>query len=185
MIAKSGNSASRTRSLSDNEACFHTTGSKGPSYLEARLWRLGIQTPHGRPRHPQTQGKVERFHETLQKEYSPQLKERDPLRMQQALDAYKADYNWVRPHEAIANKIPGAVYTASLKPRPELLPEVAHPEGAALRRVDQNGRFKKKGIFYQIGVGLAREQVALVPSEDGILVVYAGREFARLEELRV
>lgn len=171
--------------LTDNEACFHTTGSRGPSYLEARLWRLGIATPHGRPRHPQTQGKVERFHGTMQQDLGKQLKERDPERMQRLLDAFREDYNWARPHEALDNRIPGAVYSPSLKLRPEQLPEPTHPQGAEIRRVDDNGRFKKQGVFYQIGVGLAREHVALLPSKEGIAVIYAGRAFALLHDLKV
>jgi transposase InsO family protein len=171
--------------LTDNEACFHTRGSMGPSYLEARLWRLEISTLHGRPRHPQTQGKVERFHRSMEQDLGSLLKERDPVRMQKTLDAYKEDFNWARPHEACANRFPGAVYTAPSRRRPERLPDVVHPEGAQLRRVDDNGRFKREGSLYQIGRGLAKEQVALLPTPEGIVVVYAGKEFALLQDLKV
>jgi len=121
----------------------------------------------------------------MQKDIGHHLKERDPLILQQRLDAYREDYNWARPHEAIQNKLPGVIYTPSAKPRPDKLPEVVHPEGAEIRRVDDNGRFKKQGSFYQIGTGLAREMVALVTKPEGIVVVYAGREFALLKDLKV
>src|ERR1700694_2719882 len=55
--------------LSDNGSCFNSARSLGgPTPFQARLWLLGIRTTHGRPYHPQTQGKVERFHRTMQQE---------------------------------------------------------------------------------------------------------------------
>jgi transposase InsO family protein len=170
--------------LTDNEGCFHTTGVKGPSFLEARLWRLGIQTPHGRPGHPQTQGKVERFHRTMQHELGERLKERDPVRIQRILDDYRNDYNWNRPHESLAQRKPGALYIPPLTPRPQTLPEPQHPPQAEIRKVGSNGRFKRKGDFYYLGRGLAADTVAIVDTPQGLAVTYAGHTFALLEELK-
>lgn len=170
--------------LTDNEGCFHTTGVKGPSFFEARLWRLGIRTPHGRPGHPQTQGKVERFHGTMQREIGPRLKERDPKRMQTLLDAYRQEYNWDRPNEAIGNRKPGSLYTPPEKARPQMLPEVQHPEQAEIRKVGPTGRFKRKGVTYYLGRGLANDTVAILETPQGLAVTYAGNPFALLEELK-
>jgi transposase InsO family protein len=169
--------------LSDNEACFHTTGVKGPSFFEARLWRLGIRTPHGRPGHPQTQGKVERFHGTMQRELGRLLKERDPDRMQRLLNDYRDDYNWNRPHESIGNRKPGSLYTPPRRTRPQAMPDVQHPEQAEIRKVGPNGRLMRKGISYYLGRGLANDTVAILTTPMGLAVSYAGNTFALLEEL--
>jgi transposase InsO family protein len=171
--------------LTDNEGCFHSRSSKGPSFLEARLWRLGIDTCHGRPGHPQTQGKVERFHRTMERELGASMRPPEPKAAQEALDSYREDYNWSRPHEAVGMKPPGVVYVPAGKARPERLPEAVHPEGSEVRKVDSCGRFVRKGVRYQPGRGLAGEAVALVEKDEGLVCVYAGKVFAKLEELRV
>ncbi len=56
------------RILADNGQPWGTCGNGGLTRLEAWLIRLGIDVTHGRPYHPQTQGKVERFHQTLRAE---------------------------------------------------------------------------------------------------------------------
>jgi hypothetical protein len=167
--------------LTDNEHCFHSVQSKGPSWLEARLWRLGIQTLHGRPGHPQTQGKAERFHRTLQEELGPLL--RDAERVDQALEAFRLHYNWERPHAALGDKVPGSRWQPSPRSMPDTLPEPQYPDGAELRKVCSQGRFKRHGKLYQVGRGLAGEHVALVEHEDGLWACYAHVPFARLEHL--
>jgi transposase InsO family protein len=180
-----GNTGLPDALLTDNEGCFHTTDAKGPSFLECRLWRLGIKTPHGRARHPQTQGKVERFHRTLEEKLGPDLRQSCPIKVQRILDEFRNDYNWNRPHDSLLGRKPGAVYTVSSRKRPAELPPLVHSEGAELRRVDANGRFMRKGVHYYLGRGLIHETVAIVESERGLAVEYAQKQFALLEELRV
>lgn len=60
--------------LTDNGSCFSGTWGGGPNNLEVKLWRLGIRTIQGRPYHPQTQGKVERFHRTVNEELGALLR---------------------------------------------------------------------------------------------------------------
>ena len=171
--------------LSDNESCFHSTHSLGPSYLEAKLWRLGIKTPHGRPAHPQTQGKVERFHRTMQQELGVSLRGPDPDKTSRLLEAFQNDYNWARPHESLNGRLPGSVYRVSEVPRPDQIPEATHPDGAELRRVGKNGLFKRKGISYRPGTGVGGDYVALLETERGLEVSYANRTFALLHQLKV
>jgi transposase InsO family protein len=171
--------------LTDNEPCFHTSYGTGFSFFEARLLRLGIDSFHGRPAHPQTQGKVERFHRTMEDELQGLGRQKDPQKVQILLDKFADDYNWNRPHESLQNRRPGTVYQASQKKRPSLLPEAAVPQGAELRRIDHNGRFKRKGIAYYLGRGLACETVALVSTAQGLTVTYANKEIALLDHLQV
>ena len=168
--------------LSDNEHCFHCRYSRGPSLLEAKLWRLGISTHHGRPGHPQTQGKVERFHRTLQEDKGKDL--RNPTQVDNALATFRQEYNWLRPHQAIELQTPGKLYKPSPRPRPSTLPESVPPSGCPVRIVDGTGTFKYQGHRYKAGKGLIGEQVALVESDGETFIQYANHKFATLSQTR-
>ncbi len=171
--------------LTDNESCFAEISRCGPSRLEAQLWLLGIDTGHGRPRHPQTQGKVERFHRTLEDEFGPWL--RQPC-IQDARMAYRAmldDYNYCRPHEAIGMRCPGSLYTPSQRRRPHRMPVHEPPEGAVLRKVDASGKFVWKGQRYRAGHGLAGEFVEIREGQDDWEVYFAGRKFNTISGAKV
>jgi transposase InsO family protein len=99
------------RFLSDNANAYKHT-------LAAAVGALGVDHRHGRPYHPQTQGKVERFHQTLQKwlRAQPQTGTLDQLQTQ--LDEFCNIYNHQRPHRAINRRTPASVYTATPKAGP-------------------------------------------------------------------
>lgn len=171
--------------LTDNEPCFADIQRYGPSKLEARLCLLGVRMIHGRPAHPQTQGKVERFHLTVQETLGNAL--RQP-RLQDAKAVYAAfvhDYNFERPHEAIGQRCPSQVYTPSPRKRPRQMPVHEPPSGALLRVVGCDGRFRYKGKLYRAGYGLIGESVVLQEEQDGYGVAYAGWRFASLADLEV
>jgi transposase InsO family protein len=107
--------------LSDN--AFGARGHGGaPSWLEARLERLGVPHPHGRPYHPQTQGKVERYHRTLGREALGRLDAGQPDEAaQRALDGWREEYNRERPHEGVGNAVPADRWRPSDRPRPPAL----------------------------------------------------------------
>ncbi|MGV3613964.1 MAG: integrase core domain-containing protein [Fimbriimonas sp.] len=169
--------------LSDNEHCFHSRQSKGPSFLEARLWRLGVKTFHGRPGHPQTQGKVERFHKTLGETVGSETL-RSESRVRTALREFREEYNWVRPHDAIGGVPPGVRYGWAIRRRPEALPEATLPQGAETRKIGAEGRFRRQGVPYHVGRGLAGETIALVEKEGELWGHYAGVDFVRLQDIR-
>ncbi|MBX6311771.1 MAG: transposase [Isosphaeraceae bacterium] len=93
---------------------------------------LGIRPAHGRPYHPQTQGKIERFHGTLEAELWPYAC-RDALEPFAAnLEAFRPVYNALRPHEALGDKPPVTRWwPSSDRRRPDRVPEVSYPAGAA------------------------------------------------------
>jgi transposase InsO family protein len=174
-----------TAILTDNEPCFADIQRYGPSKLEAKLCLLGVRMLHGRPAHPQTQGKVERFHLTVKDELGDRL--RQP-RIEDARVVYAAfvhDYNFERPHEALNQRYPGQVYTPSQRKRPRQMPVHEPPPGALLRVVGCDGRFRYKGKLYRAGYGLIGEQVVLQEEEHGLGVVYAGWRFAALADIEV
>lgn len=165
--------------LTDNEGCFASNRGRGPGPLETWLWRLGIRTLQGRPRHPQTQGKVERFHRTVELELGPNLRQPDA---ELAIPYYKSflvQYNWERPHEAIDMRVPGELYRPSPRPRPDKLPP-AEIFGEA-RKVDVSGMFTFKCKRYRVGRGLGGELVDIRDEN----VFYAKVHLGPLQELEV
>src|ERR1039457_7479264 len=88
-----------------------------PGVTEQELFSLGIEAKHARPYHPQTCGKVERFHQTMKKFLAMQ-DIKSPKQLQRQLDRFVDYYNEVRPHRGIGRKTPAAVYNAREKAVP-------------------------------------------------------------------
>ena len=90
--------------LTDNGMVFTTRpsgGKGGRNHLEAELRRLGVRQKNGKPNHPQTQGKVERFQQTLKKWLRAQPAQPGTLsELQALLDAFTSTYNTKRPHRS-------------------------------------------------------------------------------------
>ena len=104
--------------LSDNGLIFTTQRHHHVAGVtEQELFALGIEAKHARPYHPQTCGKVERFHQTMKKFLAMQ-DINSPKQLQRQLDRFVAYYNEVRPHRGIGRKTPAAVYSAREKAGP-------------------------------------------------------------------
>jgi hypothetical protein len=106
--------------LTDNGMVFTTRfsgGRGGRNGLEADLRRLGIRQKNGRPNHPQTQGKVERFQQTLKNWLAAQpAQPADLAQLQALLDAFTAVYNHQRPHRSLPHRAtPATSYAARPK----------------------------------------------------------------------
>jgi transposase InsO family protein len=156
--------------LCDN--AFNNNRGYGPTQLQARLWRLGVGTTHGRPSHPQTQGKVERFHRTLEEEYHGLLYQHSLEAARIAFRELRFDYNWERPHQALGMRKPGPVYTPSRRKRPDCLPPIIVPEGAVTRKVDIEGKIHYHGRRLMAGRGLIGEWVEIRHAPNGEPIVY-------------
>jgi transposase InsO family protein len=169
--------------LCDNGDGFNNTVSLGPTPFQAWLWRLGVMTMHGRSCHPQTQGKVERFHRMLEAEWKQELRQREVGEARRLWPGIVSDYNWVRPHEALGGRVPGAVYELSLRKRPARLPEAVIAHGAVARKVDEMGRIRYKGRAYRAGRGLAGQWVELREDEGGLVIFYANHRIAPLQDV--
>jgi transposase InsO family protein len=168
--------------LCDNGDGFNSVTSLGPTRFQANLWLLGITTTHGRPHHPQTQGKVERFHRTLTElvDEVGGLEAACPL-----LEPWRQAYNWVRPHEALGQQVPGSVYVSSAQSRPARLPKHEAQTGAVMRKVDCAGRISYRNQTYLASKGLAGDWVQIREEEAGEALYYAGVRIASLELLKV
>ncbi|HVB00391.1 MAG TPA: IS481 family transposase [Acidimicrobiales bacterium] len=141
--------------LSDNGCIFTAHYRGGRTGMETELYSLGITFKHGKPYHPQTQGKVERYHQTLKKWLRRQRPANSIAELQRDIDRFVRYYNEVRPHQAkectplIAwNERDKAVPTREgIKLTPET--RVRHD------RIDSAGKFtlRYKSKLHHIGVG--------------------------------
>jgi transposase InsO family protein len=160
--------------LTDNGAVYTSRFTGGRNAFEHLLAYLGIRQKNGAPGHPQTQGKVERFHQTLKRWLGQQPAPRTLAELQTQLDAFRIAYDELRPHRAIDRMTPAEAYRA----RPK-----AHPAGRGapghvrLRYdlVDRGGRItlRRAGRLHHLGVGAAhaRRRVLAIVDEREVTVV--------------
>jgi len=106
--------------LSDNAAVFSGSPRRGRVVLESELDRLGIESKHSTPYHPQTCGKVERFHQTLKRFLQRQASAETLAHLQLQLDAFRLYYNQQRPHRSVDGRTPFQAFQARLKAGPAL-----------------------------------------------------------------
>jgi transposase InsO family protein len=144
----------------------------GLSAFDAWLIRLGIRPIHGRFYHPQTQGKVERFHGTLKREACARARHDTLEHFAADLERWRPIYNAVRPHEATGDEPPALHWRPSERARPAELPEVAYPEGSELRVVGQGGDIRWRRARVLVGSGLAGQRVRVVESGEEVEVYY-------------
>ncbi len=104
--------------LTDNGAVFTGASRKGKVLLETELEGLGIVVKHSTPYHPQTCGKVERFHQTLKRYLAKQAPAPSLAVRQLQVDTFRAYYNHHRPHRALASRTPLVAFTERLKAHP-------------------------------------------------------------------
>lgn len=161
------------RILCDNGPPWGYSGLQSFTSLAVWLLHLDVVVIHGRPWHPQTQGKDERFHRTLQRELLSTRSFNTLDDAQIAFDDWRHIYNHIRPHEAIGLVPPIARYQPSPRCYPERLPEIEYPQIDLVRTVGTRGEIKLKGHRYYIGEAFYRYPVALRPtSDEAILTVF-------------
>ena len=161
------------RLLVDNGPPWGSSGQGQHTAFTAWLIRLGITVSHGRPLHPQTQGKDERFHRTLKLELISQRPVwQDNLDVQAAFDRYRQVYNFERPHQALGYEVPGSRYAPSPRNYPARLPAIEYDSDFEVRRVHASGRVKLKGERYFVGKAFAGEPVGLLQMAELVWDVY-------------
>ncbi len=145
--------------------------------LTVWLLRLGVRVIHGRPYHPQTQGKEERFHRTLVAEVLQGRVFRDLQECQVRFDEWRVIYNHERPHEALDLAVPGSRYEPSGRSFPEQLPELEFSPTDVLRKVQKEGWFSFRGREWRISKAFRGERVGVRPTvEEGVWEVWFGRQ---------
>jgi len=159
------------RMLMDNGSPWGDDGGNPYTVFTVWLLRLGIGVSHGRPYHPQTQGKDERFHRTLAAEV---LREslRDLAHCQERFDRWRTVYNHERPHEALGLAVPASRYQASPRTFPEVLPAIEYAPDVEVRKVQQGGRLHYGGREYCIPKAFYGYPIGLRSTvQDGVMEV--------------
>jgi transposase InsO family protein len=150
---------------------WSTCSAGGWTQFTVGLMKQGIRLYLSGIRHPQTQGKVERFHGSL--EQARRLRGLpEPALRQRWLDDFRQDYNHVRPHEAIGMKTPASLWQPSPNRYHPDPPPWQYPEGAEVHRLEKTGELKLEGRRWRVAGALACEQIRLIRIEQRILVFY-------------
>ena len=142
----------------------------GTSHLALWLMKQGIGLHWSRIRHPQTQGKVERFHGALQRALDYRGGAGEDA--QAWLDEYRWEHNHVRPHEALAMQTPASRWRPSPRRYDPNPPRWQYPEDAWVRKVDCSGKLKLASRNWNISQALAGDWVQLVQIEQRVQVYY-------------
>ncbi len=143
--------------LTDNGTIFTASQVGGLGALETELLALGIASKHSRPYHPQTCGKVERFHQTVKRFIAAQDAATSKNQLQHQLDRFVTYYNEIRPHRGIGRRTPAEVFAA----REKATPSGPRIEAAGYRvrhdKVDKTGSvtLRYRSRLHHIGVGRA------------------------------
>lgn len=166
----------------DNGCPFGSPSVFGLSRLTVWFMKLGIVHDPIEPGKPQQNGSHERMHRTLKRE-TARPPAANMLAQQARFDAFRQEYNHIRPHEAIGMQTPGDVWTPAARPMPASLPEPQYAGHMHVRTVRHTGDFTFRGTFRFLSEVLAGERVALEEIDDGIWSIFLyATELARLDE---
>jgi transposase InsO family protein len=157
------------RIMSDNGSCF--TGrflSGGEAGFERDLRALGVQHIRSTPGHPQTCGKIERFHQTLKRSLDRRPRARSRRDLQRQLDEFVEYYNHERPHRALVGDTPTERWTAT----PPALPGEAIPAApnASRHTVHANNLIAWGSYRIAVGPGLVGERLLVIARDDDLAI---------------
>jgi transposase InsO family protein len=162
---------------------FSGTNGHGLTWLSVWMIKQGIRLLFAGKGHPQTSGKVERFHRTLKDRTRHRGLPTTLEEWQRWVVQFRSEYNEVRPHEAIGMKRPVEVYNhANLRPYQENPPEWEYPGGKVLK-LNRQGMLNYLGRRYFVCEALADEWVR-VDELDHLLVVTFRQTTIREIDLR-
>jgi transposase InsO family protein len=147
--------------LCDNGNPWGTAQSLGYSKFEVWLMELGILTLHGRPRHPQTQGKEERFNRSFTRECLKGKEFKDKAHAQSYFDEYRIFYNEVRPHFALDLEVPATHYQSSKKQFPNKIEVWEYESEYKLCKVKETGYFNYDGQGFFLSEAFGGKTIAV------------------------
>jgi transposase InsO family protein len=176
------------RLLSDNGIALNPTRRGYAGQLVDHLWRLGVHALTGKPHKPTTQGKNERFHQTLFRYLDKQPLAGTLTELQAQVDTFDHLYNTQRPHQGLPGRItPQQAWQATPKaeaprpkPDPPFLVQPARtrpvpepkdlPAGTRVKTLNTAGTFMLAGVHYKVAGRLAMQQVLVITDGDTITV---------------
>jgi hypothetical protein len=151
---------------------WSATNEGGLTRLSVFLLKQGIRLSYGRVRHPQTQGKVERFHRTLGERLRWWGVPTDLPAFCQALATFREEYNDVRPHEALGMQPPASRFVGSARAFVSTPTRWEYPVGSDVRQITANGLLSYAGSRFFVSQALAGEEVACTVLKRRVLVAY-------------
>jgi Integrase core domain len=168
--------------LTDN-GCIYTAAHRGGKVvMETLLETLGVTYKHSSPYHPQTCGKVERFHQTEKKFLAKQAAAGDLVELQTQLDRFVAYYNDARPHRGIGRRTPREVFNAKVKAHPHQSVPATHFR-VRHDRVDKTGcvtlRYASRLIHIGIGRAHTGQRVLFLVADRDVRVVNENGDLIR------
>jgi len=158
--------------LMDHGSPWWNMQGAGWTRLSVWLMQQGIELRFSGYRHPQTQGKVERFHGSLHRALKRRGLPPHHEDWQNWLDAFREQYNHERPHEALHMQTPVSRWRPSERrfdPEPR---RWQYPPGSWVRRVGVNGGLWLNNKRWEVSRALAEQEVALEQVGETILVRY-------------
>jgi putative transposase len=158
---------------SDNGSPFASTGLCRLSRLSVWWVRLGIALNRNVPGHPEHNGRHERIHRDLKAE-TTRPPERNLSRQQRRFDAFLAEHNHERPHEALGQQTPARHYRPSPRAYPERLPDIEYPSHYEVRRVAANGCIKLWNTDIFLSQALLGQDIGLIEEDDDRWATYFG-----------
>ncbi|GAA1971666.1 IS481 family transposase [Microbacterium deminutum] len=161
--------------LTDNGRVYTARHGGGRNAFEYVLAALNITQKNGTPNHPQTQGKIERFHQTLKRWLSHRPRPVTRSQLQTQLDQFREHYNQHRPHRALEGNTPIAAYTGTPKATPAGTTDTTHYR-LRYDHVDPAGKmsFRRAGRMHHLGIGIthAGKRILALADEHTITVVH-------------
>jgi transposase InsO family protein len=160
--------------LTDNGRVYTARSGGGRNAFEYLLPILGVKQKNGSPWHPQTQGKVERFHQTLQRRLNARPPAASIPDLQKQLDQFRGYYNEKRPHRALDRRTPNDAYRATQKALPA---DARAPGHYRLRydRVDKKGTMtlRRASRMHHLAIGAKHigKRVLALADEHQITVI--------------
>ena len=155
----------------DNGVPFATQALHGLSYLNVWWMRLGIQHQRIQPGCPQQNGAHERMHRTLKRQAIRPV-QRSCARQQPQFDAFRTEFNTVRPHEWLDQDTPASHYQPSPRAYPARLLVPAYPGHFLVKKVTTGGTFRFHHKLLYIANALVDQTLGLEETDDGVWAIY-------------
>lgn len=167
-LAVVGDHGTPASTLTDNGRVYTARFGGGRNAFEYLLPILGVRQKNGSPGHPQTQGKTERFHQTLQRWLRARALTRTLPELQRQLDEFREHYNEQRPHRALHRKTPGDAYRATPKAAPARNGHAPAHYRLRYDRLDPAGRMtlRRAGRMHHLGIGAAHARKRVLAFAD-------------------
>lgn len=151
---------------------FSTTNRQGLTWVSVWLLKQGVRLRYSGIRHPQTQGKVERFHATLKRRTKHRGHPTTMSEWSAWAREFWQEYNFERPHEALGNKTPGEVYQAVNLRAYQEQPQEWEYSGGVIKRLNTQGQLYYRQQSYFVSEALASERVRIDELDGKLLVTF-------------